>query len=60
MIERNTQQARAGALNLHGLLARWSKVATEAWVTALLGWEEQERAPPQPGAPAAYRSHRPL
>jgi DNA replication protein DnaC len=34
----------AGALNLHGLLAHWSEVATEAWVTALLGWEEQERA----------------
>lgn len=44
MIERNIQQARAGALNLHGLLAHWSEVATEAWVTALLGWEEQERA----------------
>ena len=44
MIERDTQQARAGALNLHGLLAHWNEVATEAWVAALLGWEEQERA----------------
>lgn len=44
MIEHDAQQARAGALNLHGLLAHWSEVATEAWVATLLGWEEQERA----------------
>jgi DNA replication protein DnaC len=44
MTERDTQQARAGALNLHGLLAHWGEVAGEAWVSALLGWEEQERA----------------
>jgi IstB-like ATP binding protein len=44
MTERDTQQARAGALNLHGLLAHWGDVAGEAWVSALLGWEEQERA----------------
>jgi len=44
MTERDTQRARAGALHLHGLLAHWSEVASEAWVTALLGWEEQERA----------------
>jgi DNA replication protein DnaC len=44
MTEHDTQQARAGALNLHGLLAHWGDVAGEAWVSALLGWEEQERA----------------
>jgi DNA replication protein DnaC len=44
MTERDTQRARAGALHLHGLLAHWSEVASEAWVTALLGWEEHERA----------------
>jgi DNA replication protein DnaC len=36
--------AERGAINLHGLLAHWSEVATEAWVATLLGWEEQERA----------------
>ncbi len=36
MIERDTQQARAGALNLHVLLAHWGDVAGEAWVSALL------------------------
>jgi DNA replication protein DnaC len=44
MTERDTQQARASALNLHGLLAHWGEVAGEAWVSTLLGWEEQERA----------------
>jgi DNA replication protein DnaC len=44
MTERDTRQARAGALNLHGLLAHWGEVAGETWVSALLGWEEQERA----------------
>jgi DNA replication protein DnaC len=43
MTERDTLRARAGALNLHGLLAHWSEVASQAWVTALLDWEEQER-----------------
>jgi DNA replication protein DnaC len=42
--ERDPQRARAGALNLHGLLAHWGEVATEDWVAALLGWEEQERS----------------
>src|SRR5277367_6323330 len=42
--ELDTQRVRAGALNLHGLLAHWTEVATEDWVTCLLGWEEQERA----------------
>jgi DNA replication protein DnaC len=37
-------RARAGALNLHGLLAHWSEVPNEDWIAALLGWEEQERA----------------
>jgi DNA replication protein DnaC len=44
MSEHDTQRARAGALNLHGLLVHWTEVAGEAWVTALLGWEEHERA----------------
>jgi DNA replication protein DnaC len=42
--ERDLQRVRAGALNLHGLLAHWGEVATEDWVAALLGWEEQERS----------------
>jgi DNA replication protein DnaC len=44
MTEPDTVRARAEALNLHGLLAHWPEVATEAWVAPLLGWEEQERA----------------
>ena len=44
MTDRDTQRARAGALNLHGLLAHWGEAANEAWVSSLLGWEEQERA----------------
>ncbi len=40
----DAQQARAGALHLHGLLAHWGEVINESWVTILLGWEEQERA----------------
>jgi hypothetical protein len=44
MTEPDTQRARATALNLHGLLAHWNEVAAEAWVTPLLGSEEQERA----------------
>jgi DNA replication protein DnaC len=44
MTERDTQRARAGTLNLHGLLAHWSEDADEAWVSTLLGWEEHERA----------------
>src|SRR6204780_1477075 len=44
MTEHDTQQVRAGALNLHGLLAHWSEDADEAWVSTLLGWEEHERA----------------
>jgi hypothetical protein len=37
-------QARAKALNLHGLLAHWPQAAAADWVITLLGWEEQERA----------------
>ena len=42
--ERDPQRARAGALNLHGLLAHWSEIASQDWLTPLLSWEEQERA----------------
>ena len=44
MTERDTRRDRASALNLHGLLAHWGEIASETWVTSLLGWEEQERA----------------
>jgi hypothetical protein len=44
MTEPDTQRARAAALNLHGLLAHWNEAAAEAWLTPLLGWEEQERS----------------
>ena len=44
MTESDTLRARAEALNLHGLLAHWSEVATEAWLAPMLDWEEQERA----------------
>ena len=54
MIERNTQQARAGALNLHGLLAHWSEVATGLGDRAARLGGARAR-PPQPGAPAAHR-----
>jgi DNA replication protein DnaC len=42
--ERDPQRSRAAALNLQGLLAHWTEVATESWVADLLGWEEQERS----------------
>jgi DNA replication protein DnaC len=42
--DRDAQRARAGALHLHGLLAHWSEVASQDWVTSLLAWEEQERS----------------
>jgi len=35
---------RAKALQLHGLLAHWSDIATADWVESLLQWEEEERA----------------
>jgi DNA replication protein DnaC len=37
-------RSRAKALNLNGLLARWSEIATESWVPSLIGWEEEARA----------------
>jgi DNA replication protein DnaC len=37
-------QARAKALNLHGLLAHWQEAIPGGWVKALIDWEEQERA----------------
>jgi DNA replication protein DnaC len=37
-------RARAKALKLHGLLAHWEDIAETAWIDALIGWEEQERA----------------
>jgi hypothetical protein len=40
----DTLQARAKALQLNGLLAHWTQVATEGWVNSLIDWEEQERA----------------
>jgi len=42
--EHASLRARASALNLRGLLAHWSEVASEDWLATLLGWEEQERA----------------
>ena len=44
MTDADPRRDRAGALNLHGLLAHWSETANEAWVDTLLGWEERERA----------------
>ena len=35
---------RAKALQLHGLLAHWSDIATADWLESLLQWEEDERA----------------
>lgn len=40
----NPLRARAQALHLNGLLAHWTQVAHEPWVTQLLDWEEAERA----------------
>jgi len=44
MTEHEALRARATALHLHGLVAHWSEVATEAWLAPLLAWEEQQRA----------------
>ena len=35
---------RAKALQLHGLLAHWSDIATADWIEPMLQWEEDERA----------------
>ena len=37
-------QQRAKALQLHGLLAHWSEIATRDWLAPLIEWEECERA----------------
>lgn len=37
-------RARARALNLHGLLARWADVGAAEWVANLIQWEETERS----------------
>jgi len=37
-------QARAKALNMHGLLAHWPEATAGGWAAALIGWEEEERA----------------
>jgi DNA replication protein DnaC len=37
-------QERAKALNLNGLLAHWTQVASEGWVSSLIDWEEHERS----------------
>lgn len=37
-------QQRAKALQLHGLLAHWSEIATRDWLAPLIEWEESERA----------------
>jgi DNA replication protein DnaC len=37
-------QARAKALNMHGLLAHWPEAVAAGWAAALIGWEEDERA----------------
>jgi len=36
--------ARAKALNLHGLLAHWQDAVAAGWAETLIGWEETERA----------------
>lgn len=35
---------QAQALNLHGLLAHWTEVQDQPWLSRLLDWEQQERA----------------
>lgn len=40
----DTLQARAKALNLHGLLVHWAEASPAPWIEALIGWEEQERS----------------
>jgi DNA replication protein DnaC len=45
MTTMNELHQRAAALKLYGLLAHWEALveADHAWVTTLMGWEEQER-----------------
>jgi hypothetical protein len=35
MTEPNAMRARAGALNLHGVLAHWGEVGDQAWLAEL-------------------------
>lgn len=44
MTATNSLLQRATALGLHGLVAHWPQVDTQAWVPTLLDWEESERA----------------
>ena len=44
MTDLDALRVRAQALHLHGLVAHWSEVATEAWVAPLLEWEETQRS----------------
>jgi len=44
MTDLDILRIRAEALHLHGLVAHWPEVASQAWVPTLLGWEEQQRA----------------
>jgi hypothetical protein len=37
------RNARAKALNLHGLLAHWQDAVAAGWAETLIGWEETER-----------------
>jgi DNA replication protein DnaC len=36
--------ARAKALKLYGMLAHWEDIEETGWITALIQWEEEERA----------------
>jgi DNA replication protein DnaC len=43
-IDLDPLQVRAKALHLNGLLMHWQEALKGGWVTALLDWEEKERA----------------
>ena len=38
------RMARAKALKLYGMLAHWEDIEETGWITALIQWEEEERA----------------
>ncbi len=42
--DRDCLRERAKALKLYGLLAHWEEIGETGWITALISWEEQERA----------------
>jgi DNA replication protein DnaC len=44
MMSLESLRARAAALRLYGVLARWSEVATADWLAPLIQWEEEARA----------------